>query len=308
MIKKILTSRWLRLILSVVLVYLAFRKVDVWQLLMELKKVPWWFVVAYIVYNFLVSIVGTYRWSLLLFGRPQWREVWILAKASYLAGFYALFLPSGMAGDLIKWIPLQKKYPELSKAKLFSSVVTDRIVGFTAYILVALMATLIGLALRFIFPIYLLWLFGGLFVGVVVFYAVVFLFNVENVILKIRIWKISRLVEIVNILKETDKRKLFKCFLISMIGEFVWILPVWFIGLMFDSGISLLSVYIFMPVIGLVLTLPISVAGFGAREQLYLYFFGQIGLAPEKILLVSAFGGVLGVVSAMIGGVIALII
>ena len=72
----------------------------------------------------------------------------------------------------------------------------------------------------------------------------------------------------------------------------------------FGLPLTLLQVFIFMPVIALILILPISVAGFGAREQLYLYFFGQLGLPVEKILLVSTFSGVLGVISSLIGGLL----
>ena len=57
-----------------------------------------------------------------------------------------------------------------------------------------------------------------------------------------------------------------------------------------------------MPVISLILVLPISVAGFGARENLFLLFFSQLGIADEKILLMSTFNGIMLVLNALIGG------
>jgi uncharacterized membrane protein YbhN (UPF0104 family) len=306
MIKNILTSRWIRLAFSAGLIYLAFRKVNVISVVREIKLVPWWFVILYLIYGFLSSLVGAYRWGMLLFGRPGIDRVWSLVKASYLAGLYGLFLPSAVVTDLVKWLPLKEQYPELTKARLFSSVVVDRVVGFGAYVVVALTALLIGKMSGFDFPIYLLWLFLGLMVGVVGLYAVTFTFDVEKIILKIRIWKFHRLVEIARIIKDEDKRRLVRCFLVSVLGEFIWIVPVWFISLILGAGMSLLSVFIFMPVIGLILILPISVAGFGAREGLCLFFFGQLGLASEKILAVSTLGGLLGIVGAIIGGIIAL--
>lgn len=307
MIKKILTSKWVRLVFSVGLIYLVFQKVDVLSVLRELKQVPWWFVVINVIYSFAVSALGAYRWSLLLFPNPGWQEVWNFVRASYFGGFYSLFFPSAVAGDLVKWVPLQKKYPELTKAKLFSSVVTDRVVGFTSYVMVALGATILGFCLNFKFPTYLLWLFVGLFVAVMGFYVIVFSFNVEDLISRIKFWKFHRLVEVANILKRESRDRLVKCLLVSVVSEIFWITPMWFISLVLGAGMSLLSVYIFVPVIGLVLTLPISVAGFGAREGLYLFFFGQLGLTAEKILAVSAFSGVLGILNTLLGGLLVLL-
>jgi hypothetical protein len=84
-------------------------------------------------------------------------------------------------------------------------------------------------------------------------------------------------------------------------------LPTWFYSLIFGVGISIVQVYLFVPIISLILVLPISVAGFGARENLFLYFFSQLGFADEKILLVSTFGGIIGILNALVGGLLLLI-
>lgn len=306
-VKGVISSKITRIILSIGLIYLAFGKVDILSVVGEIAKVPWWFVIIYIVYGVVTSFIGAYRWALFLFDRPNFSQVWNLLRAIYVAGFYSLFLPSGVASDLIKWLPLQKKYPELTKARLFSSVVVDRVVGFGAYIMVALVAMLLGKLMNFGFPNYLLWLFLGLTTGIIVFYVVVFSFDIESLILKIKFWKFHRLVEIARILKDEDKSRLFKCYLVSVVGEFAWITPVWAVSQVLGAGMSLLSVFIFMPVIGLILILPISVAGFGARESLYVYFFGQLGLSSEKILAVSTFSGLVGVLMSLLGGFLALL-
>jgi len=70
------------------------------------------------------------------------------------------------------------------------------------------------------------------------------------------------------------------------------------------AGFSLLSVYIFIPVISLALLLPVSIAGFGAREQLFLFFYSQIGVTAQKILLVSTFSGLANILFALMGGLL----
>jgi hypothetical protein len=291
----------LRFGISAVLIYFAFRKVNIIKILAELKQVPVWFVVANVFYYFLITILGSYRWSLLVLKRPSFKQVLDFTKASYSGLFYALFFPTGVAGDLLKWIPLQKKYPELSKTKLLSSSLLDRVIGFTAFILVAFVSAIIGKILNYNFPGYLLWIFGLFFVAVVGFYVLVFNIDIENIFKKIPL--INRINDIVDLLKAENKNRLLKCLMVAFVSEFAWITPIWFTSLVFSAGFPLLSVYIFMPIIALILVLPISIAGFGARENLYLIFFSQLGIVDDKILLVSAFVGILGVFNALLGGI-----
>jgi len=163
----------------------------------------------------------------------------------------------------------------------------------------------VGKILNYQFFDSLLWLFTGLVAGILIFYTVVFTVNFDKFFIRFgnRYRIVDKMFEVVELLKSEHKSRIIKVFLISMISEPVWIMPVWFYSLIFGAGASLLDVYIFIPVIALILVLPISVAGFGARENLYLYFFGSIGLGAEKILLMSTFGGLLGVLNSLIGGI-----
>jgi uncharacterized membrane protein YbhN (UPF0104 family) len=164
---------------------------------------------------------------------------------------------------------------------------------------------MIGKLLNYQFPMILLWLFTGLLLGVALFYMLVFTVDFDRLFSRVK--KLKKVLEVVDLLKSENKKRILTCYVISLVLEPVWMLPVWFISLVFHAGISLLQVYIFLPVISLILVLPISIAGFGARENLYLLFFSQLGLADEKILLVSTFSGIIGIIGSLIGGLITLI-
>lgn len=304
MVKKILSSKILRLLFSVVLIYFAFRKVNVFHLFDQLRSVPLWFLILNIGYMGLITVLGAYRWSLLLVKKPNRRDVLNFTKASYLGIFYSLVFPTAVAGDLLKWTSLKKNYPDLSKTRLLSSALLDRVIGFTTFIAVAFASSLLGLMLKFQFPEVLVWLFGGLFLGTVIFYVLVFTIDIEKMVEPYP--KLHRLLEIVDLLKNENRKRISYCLAVSFFSELAWIVPVWVTSLIFGSGFTLLSVFIFVPVIALVLVLPISVAGFGAREHLYLIFFSQLGIADEKILVVSAFVGIIGVLNALLGGILLL--
>jgi uncharacterized membrane protein YbhN (UPF0104 family) len=305
MLKKILSSKLLRALFSIVLIYFAFRKINVISLLGELSMVPKWFVAGMVVFNIMLSFIGGIRWSVLVLEKPRWKDFWNFTKATYMGGFAALFFPTAVAGDLVKWLPLLEKYRDLSKTKLAGSVVIDRMIGFTAFTTVGFIALITGKLLNYQFPDVLLWLFSGLLAGVIVFYMLVFTIDFDK--LFGRFEKLKKLLEVVDLLKSENKKRILICYGISLISEPIWMLPVWFISLIFHVGFSLLQVYIFLPVISLILVLPISMAGFGARENLYLLFFSQLGFADEKILLVSTFSGLLGIINSLIGGLVTLI-
>lgn len=301
MFRKIASSKFLRFGISAILVYFAFRNVNVSVIIKELTQVPLWFILVNLLYSLLISLIGSYRWSLLLFDRPGKSEVFNFLKSTYLGAFYSLAFPTGLAGDLLKWFPLQKKYPELTKTRLLSSVLLDRFIGFSSFTILALISVIIGKILKISFPDFIFWLFLGLSIGVIFFYIAIFSFDVEKIIKKYPL--LEKLNEIVSLLKKGNKRRIILSLLVSFLSEFTWIIQTWFVSDFFHAGFSMISVFVFVPIIALVLVLPISFAGFGAREQLYLFFFSQIGIASEKTLLVSTFLGITGILSSLIGGV-----
>ena len=300
-----MSSKWLRVVFSVALVYFAFRQVDILHIIKEITLVPWWFVVGIMIYFVVTTTIGGVRWSWLVLEKTTIRDYWNFTRAQYLGGFYSLFFPTAIAGDMLKWLPLLKNYPHLSKTKLAASVLIDRIVGLSAFVVVGFVALLAGKALGYQFPPILILLFGGLLLGVIVFFGVVFFFDFEKFFGRYKI--LSRIIQVMDILKGGNKVRIRNCFLLSLIAEPVWMLPMWFYSLIFGAGISLLQVYIFLPVISLILVLPISIAGFGARENMFLFFLVPLGYAPEKILLVSTFGGLLAVLNSLIGGILVFI-
>ena len=307
MLKTLLNSRWVKLIFSIGLFYLAFRKVEIGKIVQELVKIPIWFVVVMVIYGIVMTAFGSYRWAIVLFNKVRIKDVLILTRAVFVASFYGLFLPSSVGVDLVRWLPLIKAYPELSKTRLVASVLIDRVVGFSCFILVAFGAALVGRELKINYPVYLLYLFGGLFLAVVIFYLVVYsgvLVNRLNWLKRFR-W-LNKLVEVMELLRSISIKKLGWCLAVGIISEFAWIMPIWWWGLITGAGISLISVMVIGPIVGLLLVLPISVAGFGARENLYLYFWGAMGIPAEKILLVSTMGGIMGILNALLGGLLLL--
>lgn len=298
--KKVVGSKFFRLAVSLVLIYFAFRKINIGKLFTGMQAASWWMILLLLIYISLLMFLAGVRWASLVLPKPNLKDFWNFTKASYNGSFYALFFPSAIGGDVLKWLPLMEKYPKLSKATLAGSVLIDRVIGFTAFSIEALLALLIGRWLNYPFPDTLLWLFGLITLGVVVFYILVFTIDFDKFFGRFKF--LGVILEVVDLLKNENKMRILVCLALSAISEPLWLLPNYFYGLIFGAGTTLLNIFIFLPVISLILVLPISIAGFGARENLFLLFFSQLGIPDEKILLMSTLNGIIVILNSLVGG------
>jgi glycosyltransferase 2 family protein len=300
-LKNIFKSTIFRLVISITLIYFAFKKVDVVSLVEELRKIDLWFVMVNILVGLFFTALISYRWSLLLLEKSRLKDVFNFTKSTLTASFYGLFLPTVVGVDVLKWLVINEKYPKLSKSKLLGSVFLDRFIALSVYMFVGLISIFIAKSKGFMVPDLVLFLVLGVVVFCLLFYIGVAFFNLER-LFKIKFLK--RFSKIADLIKKEGLKRIVRGMFISMLSETGWILHLWFISWYFGTNLTVFHLLIFMPVISLILILPISIAGFGAREQLYLFFFSQVGASKEKLLLMSAFTGILAIIISLIGGLI----
>jgi len=301
MLKKIINSKLLKFVFSAVLIYFAFKKVNVVKLVNEIKNVPFWFVLVNIGLSFFIVIITATRWSLLLFPKMKIKTILTFTRASFLAAFYSLVFPTMIAGDILKWLVIDEKYPEIPKTKVLGSVVLDRFIGLSMFMFLGMISAIVGRKVGLIIPDYVFYLLIILTAMCFVAYIIISFFDISKITRKIKF--LQKLDDAFSLLKNKNKGQIFKCLLVSVISESFWILQMWFIGWKLGANLSVLAVFVFIPIISMILVLPISIGGFGAREQLYLFFFSQVGSSNESILLMSTFIGILGVINSLFGGI-----
>ena len=117
---------------------------------------------------------------------------------------------------------------------------------------------------------------------------------------------IKKINSMADLVHKENKLQILKALMVSFVSEFFWIVQIWFISWYFKADLSVWTVLIFLPIISMILTLPISFAGFGAREQLYLLFLTGLAASTESLLLTSTFSGILGIIMALLGGLVSL--
>ncbi|HRS22936.1 MAG TPA: lysylphosphatidylglycerol synthase transmembrane domain-containing protein, partial [Candidatus Woesebacteria bacterium] len=292
---------WWKILLSFFLIYLVWIRVDFRAVGKELAQAPWWLAIALVAYLFLTNFLAGRRWSLVLLGNEaKWADTWNFVKSNYIGSFYGLVFPTAVAGDLLKWLPLISKYKKISKAKIGLSVLTDRIIGGMGFLIVAFLVAVAGYFFKIPFPIYLLWLFSFGLGAMIIFLIIINFIHFEKYL-----WG-RKLTSLIECLRKENHRVIIRGLILSIVGQILWAVPTWVCLRVFGTTISFWSAMIILPIISAVLVLPISVAGFGAREQLFLFFFTQMGGQPEKVVAASAFIGIIGVLNSLIGGLLML--
>lgn len=303
MFKKIIKSKWIKLSVSLVLIYFAFKKVDISSILRQLSTINLSSLLFWMGISIISLIIIAYRWSLLLIKSPKISDVIVFTKSIWSAGFYGLFLPTSAAGDLFKWIIIDDKYPHIPKSKLAASIFLDRFVGMSMLVTFGFVSQFFSKSIGVEIPGLIrlgLWVVFG---GCLLVYGLIFTGKTGLLLNHKWFEKIRSVGELVN---KENFIQILKCLGVSMFSDFLWILQTWMISQYFGSNLSFVEILIYLPLISTILILPISIAGFGAREQLYLYFFSRPGTSPESILLTSTILGVIGVVMSLFGGLIAL--
>ncbi len=266
----------------------------------------WWIVLAIVIFS-LSNFCGAFQWQLLMKTKSihlPWRHV----LAFYYVGlFFNNFLIGNVGGDAIRVYDIAKLSGDLPHA--ISTVFFDRLIGFFVMTTLALLS---GLFWHNIFQsnsletltiiIFLLWVVSFLF-----------LFN-ENLASRIG-WlfrfmltprmnhKIRAVYQSINAFKH-EGRLLLTIVLISLVVQSLRILVHYYAALSVGVQLHLKYFIIFIPVIALLSSLPISIGGIGIREGSAVALFSQVdSLLPESIVAFEFLAYLIGLIATIPGGI-----
>jgi len=246
--------------------------------------------------------VGGARWWAVMRAIETPLPLFELTKLFWIGGFFSQALPSSVGGDPIRIYMAYKDGLPLSKA--INGVMLERVVtiiGLTILVIAVQpwfvpklnaetqMLTLTVLAM----------LGAGTIFGVIV---LLYLDRLPEALSKFRI------VRGMNALA-ADSRLLFLrlkgAVLASIFGILTHVnisLCVFFLAMSIGVDVTWLDCMVLMPLVILVTTLPISIAGWGVREGAMVTAFALVGVPGEGALVLSLMLGILGIVMMIPGG------
>lgn len=301
-----------RVSVTVLLLVLLFhiKKIDVRELLADIKGADKLLLSLSFLLFLGIYILGYLRWQMLLRAAgvhlPVKRTV-----ISYAGGvFFSLFLPSSIGGDLARSIDLSKHTQK--PKEVIATVLLDRISGYVGMVIVILAALALG------------WQLVGGDATVLFSVAVIVAILVAGLLVLFNRFfhdQINRLLAagpglgrfrdaLRNLLHEihyfrNHKKIIFYNLIISIIvqaaGPVTFYVTALALGI---TGVNIIYFFIFIPIIGAVTLLPVSVGGFGVRESTSVILFAKAGLAQNPAAAIGFLNSFFIFICGAIGGLI----
>ena len=295
----------LKIGVSLLLIIIILRSVDVNTLWEVLRQANPWFLLAALAVSIAGVILRAYRWQILLHDQgvnASMRELTILWFVSFL---FANLLPTGIGGDAIKMYELSRSSERGAEA--VSSVLVDRFVGLFSLQTIGLAALIFSWR---IVPLQIVVLtvvvFGvSILAAWVVSYRRLWEWMARHVPLFDRLLAIKQVRSLVDSLQSYSRSALLRAFAVGILFNVLLIGMNVLIGAALRINVPLPFYMVFVPITSAVLILPISFAGLGVREGTYLFLFSQAGVLKEVAVTLSLLVYVLGTVSpGVVGGVL----
>jgi hypothetical protein len=298
----------LKIVVSLGLLAFIFSTLDVPAFLSVVSQAnPWWLLAA-LAMMMLGVVIRAWRWQILLdaIGVPV--AIGELTAIYFIGFLFNNLLPSGLGGDAMRMVELNRHSQRGSDA--VTSVVVDRFLGLSALQAIALLALLYNWnAVPLAVAYFTVAIFGG---GLVIGYLLIN--RPLYLTLQRKLGLFRRLTEIRAIggLFESFQRypipAIGRSYLVALLFNLSLITMNLFLGLALGAQASLVHYAVFVPITSLVLVLPISFAGLGVREEAYRQLFSRVGVQPEVAVAISLLVYVIGnVCTGIIGGIIYLL-
>lgn len=256
---------------------------------------------------FCIYVVGVIRWRVLLGAFAARPPLFLLGKLSLIGLFFNTFVPGGLAGDIVRGYHLGSRGVRRSDA--LASVFTDRFVGLIGLLVVALIG--FGTGHREMMTASLLSLFLALALGLAGATVLFYSRRVGRLIGRLTDRFSISVKPLKNLLDAIRSYRMCGCevactLTLSVAGHLLMIISVYVLAQSIYVVLPFQYFLAFVPVIGILSTLPISFNGLGLREAGYILLFTQVGLSQEQALGISLLHSGMMLVLGSIGGAVLL--
>lgn len=294
----------LRTGISAILLFILFQKIDFKETLKVIASLRISYFILATVTFFIIYFLVFYRWRMLL--KAQGLNLSLGRVFSSFSGgiFFSLFLPSTIGGDIARTVDLGTHTKRHNV--IVASVLLDRISGFvglvivavvflifshklinepSVYLIVSLLAFLLGMILLFIFnkSIYN-WINhsskkGGFRNAIKHLHSEIYFFRSKPYVL------FQNLIYSIMIQLSSS---VFSYFLLCSL----------------NAKINILYPLVLTPVITIITALPISIGGLGLRDASSIFFYTKVGVTKDIALGQSLLNFAMMVCFGLIGGII----
>lgn len=264
----------------------------------------------------LVAFIGTIltwtlRWHLLMRAAGEAITYDKSLVTLTIGMFFSMFLPTVVGTDLGRVYELGRD-DSYRKSILVSTVLLDRLMGLMTISLMALL----GLAAGSQFA-------GNQGINLTVIGTLIVLFGGWVLVFNARAEKlIFRIIDSLPVVKRfsaslhkvydaldglyRQPRLIAQSGSVSIINSLCTILATLLAARSIGVDINPMYFFIFMPIIWIIITIPISLSGLGVREGAFIFFFSQVGVTNSDAVAISLLYYSYNVIVGIVGGLLLL--
>lgn len=309
-IVSVLTHPITKVLITVFLVLYVFSKVDFAAVAGQLASADPWLVLLALLLYVLAICINAAKWYVLLLAQEVVVPFRAVLQYMFVGFFFNNVLPANIGGDVMRGYGMARytdRTPEVAV-----SVVVDRIIGLTVYMgAAAVMAIVVVVALdysglRVLFYVALLALAG-------IAGALAVLLSRRLRAMMGRVFQLPILASLgpmyAGVSHAFDAYRfrygtLILAFGIALLGLMVTNVVNWLLFQALGGGVSLVYIFLFNPLIALVLLVPISIGGHGVIQNAYPFFYGLVGVPESQSVAVSVLMSFVIVAGSLPGGVL----
>ena len=260
--------------ISAILLTFIFKKAGLENIISHLQSMDLrFFFLASLLYIGIVFIAAL-RWQLLLDEPYPTSQLFSLY---FIGSFFNHILPGTVGGDSVKIYYLYKDTRKSGSS--IGSVFLDRYIGLVALLAIGLVSSII--ANRELSQIGLQWMIPSVLAVFIVGSLLVFGLRIGK--------RFSFMHNFYDYFHTYLNKKgtMLKTFVMSLVIHFITITMIFVIARGMGQRLPFTALFVFMPIIITITTVPITISGFGVREAAFTLLFGLIGIPPQMCTSIS---------------------
>ena len=286
----------IKIIFSLVMLAVLFHEVHIKEVLPYLKSIHLGVFLVAILILFTGNFIAISRWTLIMktLGAPSATAFYF---KTYLTGLmFNQVLPSSIGGDGYRMIEVTKL--GISKRLAITSILADRIVGFSGLILMALFALPFTHELL---PHKIFLLVAILILGCSACIIGVYCLRYIRISLCERYLRWFYDLSDTFATSFTSVSDLLLKLILSVLTNSTNAFSFYFIALALGIPCHAIDFIIIIPLVSLIMMLPISMAGWGIREGAMVFFGALIGINHPAALAISLLSGLILIINSTPG-------
>lgn len=296
-----------KMALSIALLAFLFQRVPMAQVTHALQRADSRWLVGAFTLLVASNVLGSYQWNRLLRAADIHIPFWKVCGYYHVGLFFNNFLPANVGGDFARILDAARSGS--TRASAFSTVLLDRLIGTVALGGLALLTTL-PMIDRFHLTLAYLGVVAFFGVAVAVLWAVfhpAFLAALERLLRGVGLGRFSpALDDLANRLSGfRGQRRLFmELFAVATITQVMRIFVHVVVAHALGIPVALAYFFLFVPLLAVIVSLPISLNGIGVREGAGIVLFGLVGVSKADAFSLQFTTYLVAVAVSLLGGLI----